>query len=102
MQIVRTVIVVAIAAVQTSTLSDPVLVTSVLQGDAIQVASVGRVRLLGITAPHASRSVLAIDPVGRTAVDRLAGLVARRWVRLEFPRGAHGGSSSRAAYVLLE
>ena len=102
MQIVRTLLIAAIASAQTSTLSDPVLVTSVSQGDAVQVATVGRVRLLGITAPRATRSVLAGEPFGREAVERLGGLVAHRWVRLEFPRRAHVGSTSHAAYVLLE
>ena len=102
MQILRTLLVAAIAAAQTFTLSDPVLVTSVVQGDAIQVAAVGRVRLQGIAAPHMTRSILAGDPLGREAVERLAGLVAHRWVRLEFAHGAHGSSSSHSAYVLLE
>lgn len=68
--------------------SDPVLVTRVTGGDAITVASIGRVRLLGIEA------------VDARARERLESLVVRRWVRLEYDDAA--GSSRGRAYVLLE
>jgi endonuclease YncB( thermonuclease family) len=68
--------------------SDPVLVTRVTDGDAITVASIGRVRLLGIEA------------VGGRARERLDALVARRWVRLEYDDRAT--ARRRSAYVMLE
>ena len=68
--------------------SDPVLVTRVTGGDTITVASIGRVRLLGIEAADAR------------ARERLESLVVRRWVRLEYDDGA--ASSRGRAYVLLE
>ena len=101
MQVLRTLILAAVAAAAQAphaTRTDPVLVTNVFQGDAIQVATVGRVRLFGIAAPRGSRGVLTGEPLGREAMERLASLVAHRWVRLEFDRG----SSAHAAYVFLE
>ena len=102
MQTLRTLLVAAMAAAQIpahAMRTDPVLVTNVLQGDAIEVVSLGRVRLLGIDAPANERRLLTPDPVGRAAVERLTSLVAHRWVRLEFESR---GSSSHAAYVVLE
>src|SRR5262245_32013687 len=68
--------------------SDPVLVTRVTGGDAITVASIGRVRLLGIEA------------VDARARDRLDSIVSHRWVRLEYDEAA--GRSRQRAYVVLE
>src|SRR5262249_52089308 len=68
--------------------SYPVLVTRVTAGDAITVASFGRVRLLWIEAADAR------------ARERLESIVVRRWVRLEYDDAA--GSSRGRAYVLLE
>ena len=102
MQVLRTLILAAVAVAHIPShaqRTDPVLVTKVTQGDAIHVAAVGRVRLLGIAAPRSGRGLLIGDPFGREAVDRLAGLVAHRWVRLEFESGR---SSAHAAYVFLE
>src|SRR5262249_22493042 len=64
------------------------LVTRVTAGDTITVASIGRVRLLGIEAADAR------------ARERLESLVARRWVRLEYDEAA--GRGRQRAYVLLE
>jgi micrococcal nuclease len=97
MQIIRTLVLFVVAVVQTSGSHDPVLVTNVVSGNAIQVASIGSVRLSGIDAPHLVRGVLDQDPIGRAAVERLVGLVAHRWVRLEFEGRGRG-----SAYVLLE
>jgi endonuclease YncB( thermonuclease family) len=71
--------------------SDPVLVTRVTSGDAITVAGIGRVSLLGIDAPPTSR--------GR---ERLESLVIQRWVRLEYDDGSGARASKHRAYVMLE
>jgi endonuclease YncB( thermonuclease family) len=68
--------------------SDPLVVRAVTGADTIEVATVGRVRLLGLTAPF-----------GRDARDRLASLVLHRWIRLEYDAAAAG---RRAAYVVRE
>ena len=76
MQFLPALLVAAVAATQTSgslQRSDPVLVRRVIDGATIEVASVGRVRLLGLTAPF-----------GRDARDRLESLVLQRWIRLEY------------------
>ena len=78
MQILITVLVAAAAAVQTfsftgrTTRSDSVLVRSVIDGDTIDVAAVGRVRLLGIDAPEIGRGYDTSAPFGREARDRLS------------------------------
>jgi len=91
----------AVAVLQTSSFgtalqqSQPLLVKAVVNGDTIDVATVGRVRLLGIDAPAAGTPA----PFGREALDRLASLVLNRWVRLE-REGEAGVSSRRQAYVI--
>jgi endonuclease YncB( thermonuclease family) len=81
--------------------SAPVLVRFVLDGDTIDVASVGRVRLLGIDAPEIGRGLDTAAPFAREAQQRLAGLVAHRWVRLEYEDG-RDVYRRRLAYVFLE
>ncbi len=71
--------------------SDPVLVTRVTSGDAITVAGVGRVSLLGIDAPPTAR-----------ARERLESLVIQRWVRLEYDGNNGARASKHRAYVMLE
>jgi endonuclease YncB( thermonuclease family) len=96
MQIVSTCLAAVVAVSQflaSSWRSEPVLVTSVIDGRTLQVQSVGRVRLLGI------------EPAGGSnqAKGRLSDLVAHRWVRLEYegkPRQA--SAASRSAYVWTE
>lgn len=105
MQIVRTLGVVTLAVLhlsQAPARSDPVLVTSVVQGDAIRVQVFGSVRLLGIDAPRAGRGLAAGEPFGRQAQERLATIVGHRWVRLEFEPGRRAEVGRHAAYVLLE
>jgi len=80
--------------------SDFVLVRSVPSGDAIVVSSVGRVRLLGIAAPHIGRRLELAAPFGREARERLTGLLLNRWVRLEPDGAAPSASSSLRAYVV--
>jgi micrococcal nuclease len=104
MQILIALGVMAVAVLQTSSFggalrqSQPLLVKSVVNGDTIDVATVGRVRLLGIDAPDAGRGAATPAPFGREALDRLTSLVLNRWVRLE-REGASAASTRRQAYV---
>jgi micrococcal nuclease len=82
--------------------SEAMLVTAVLDGDTVQVARAGRVRLLGIDAPEVGRGFDTPAPFAREAKDRLTSLVLRRWIRLE-PDGPHEDSYNRhLAYVVTE
>jgi micrococcal nuclease len=98
----------AVAAIQTSALaarvtrSAPVLVRSVIDGDTIDVATVGRVRLLGIDAPEVGHGFDTSAPFGREARERLTQLVLHRWVRLEQERSTRDVYSRHLAYVLTE
>ena len=104
MQILITLGLTAVAVLQTSSFggalrqSQPLLVKSVLNGDTIDVATVGRVRLLGIDAPAAGPGTAASAPFGRQALDRLTSLVLNRWVRLE--REGAAVSTRHQAYVI--
>jgi endonuclease YncB( thermonuclease family) len=84
------------------TRSEAVLVRSVIDGDTIDVAAVGRVNLLGVAAPARGRGPAASARLAREAAERLSGLVLNRWVRLEYETPLSGRSSHRAAYVFLE
>ncbi len=77
--------------------SESVLVRAVPAGDAIDVATIGRVHLLGISAPKV-RGDARDDRLGLQARERLAGLTLRHWIRLEVPSGA----SWHQAYVWRE
>jgi endonuclease YncB( thermonuclease family) len=105
MQILSTVVVAAVAAGQfvvPGRRSEPLLVTSVVDGRTIQVQSIGRVRLLGIELPRTDRG-LAAGSLGKQAKDRLTDLVLHRWVRLEYggtTRSSSGGH--RRAFVWTE
>jgi micrococcal nuclease len=105
MQILRTVSLAAVViapSFQPVTRSEPVLVRAVPDGETIDVAAVGRVRLLGITAPRVGRGQDPPASFGREARDRLSALVLRRYLRLEYEAPRGDGGSRRAAYVLLE
>ena len=108
MQILITVAVAAVAAIQTPsftarvTRSDPVLVRSVIDGDTIDVATIGRVRLLGIDAPELGRGYDTSAPFGREARDRLTQLVLHRWVRLEQEGATRDVYSRHLAFVMTE
>src|SRR5258707_15805162 len=65
------------------TRSSPVLVRSVLDGDTIDVAAFGRVRLLGIDAPEIGRGFDTAAPFALEARDRLGSAVLNIWDRLE-------------------
>jgi len=108
MQILIAVLATGVAAIQIPssnarvTRSDPVLVRSVLDGDTIDVATFGRVRLLGIDAPEIGRGFDTSAPFGREARERLAALVLRRWVRLEQEGAALDVYNRHLAYVMTE
>jgi micrococcal nuclease len=103
----------AVAVFQTSTPSAPgararvtrsesVLVRAVFDGDTIDVATVGRVRLLGIDAPEIGRGFDTSAPFGREARQRLTSLLLHRWVRLEQEGPATDAYNRCLAYVLTE
>ena len=98
----------AVVAIQTPALparvtrSAPLLVRSVVDGDTIDVATVGRVRLLGIDAPEVGHGFDTAAPFGREARDRLTQLVLHRWVRLEQEGVTRDVYSRHLAYVLTE
>ena len=102
MQILPSLVLLTLAIFQLSSSSrlvrsDPVLVRAVVDGDTIDVATVGHVRLLGIVAPVPGRGSKSGEPYAAEARDRLAGILINRWVRLEYePAGG------RAAYVMTE
>jgi micrococcal nuclease len=82
--------------------SPPVLVRSVPDGDTIDVVGLGRIRLLGITAPPLDRRTGASATFALDARERLAGLVTNRWVRLEYEDGVAASYHAHSAYLFLE
>jgi len=94
--------VVAIQIVQPATSSQPVLVTSVFDGDTVDVAGVGHVRLLGIDAPELGRGFDTAAPFASEARERLSALVLRRWIRLEYEGPREDVYGRKLAYLLLE
>lgn len=97
----------AVVAIQTPsvgtvTRSSPVVVRAVLDGDTIDVATVGRVRLLGIDAPEIGRRYDTPAPFAYEARERLVALVLRRWVRLEREGPGRDIYSRHLAYVVRE
>jgi endonuclease YncB( thermonuclease family) len=82
--------------------SDPVLVRAVIDGDTIDVARYGRVRLLGIDAPEVSRGFDTAAPFATEARERLASLVLHRWVRLEQDVVTRDAYDRHLAYVIRE
>jgi len=108
MQILITVALSGVVAIQTPapaariTRSDPVLVRAVVDGDTIDVATIGRVRLLGIDAPEIGRGSDTSAPFGREARERLTTLLLHRWVRLEHEGPARDVYNRHLAYVMTE
>ena len=98
----------AMAAIQLSSIvpgvtrSQPVLVRAVIDGDTIDVATIGRVRLLGIDAPEIGRGFDTGAPFAREARERLASLVLRHWVRLDEEGAALDAYNRHLAYVVRE
>jgi micrococcal nuclease len=82
--------------------SESVLVRAVLDGDTIDVAQYGRVRLLGIDAPETGREFDTSAPFGHEARERLAALVLHHWVRLEFEGPRLDVYNRHLAYVMRE
>ncbi len=82
--------------------SDPLLVRTVVDGDTLDVATLGRVRLLGIDAPELGRGYDTAAPFAREARDRLTALVLHRWVRLEQEGQMLDAYDRHLAYVLTE
>jgi endonuclease YncB( thermonuclease family) len=88
---------------QGRTRSSAVLVRYAVDGDTIDVAVLGRVRLLGIDAPEIGRGFDTSEPFAGAARERLASLVTARWVRLESERDMRRDTYDRhLAYVFLE
>jgi endonuclease YncB( thermonuclease family) len=105
MQFLPTLAAAAVAAVQfvaPITRSDPVLVRTVIDGDTIDVVSVGRVRLLGVDAPELGRGFDTAAPFGQEARDRLRALVLHRWIRLEQEGARLDVYNRHLAYVVRE
>ena len=108
MQILIAMAAAAVAAIQTSAFTDrvtrsaPVLVRAVIDGDTLDVATIGRVRLLGIDAPEIGRGYDTSAPFGREARERLTQLTLHRWVRLEQEGAARDVYSRHLAYVMTE
>src|SRR5207249_5644955 len=71
-------------------------------GDTIDVANYGRVRLLGIDAPELGRGFDTAAPFGREARERLASLVLHRWIRLEQEGARVDVYDRHLAYVVRE
>jgi micrococcal nuclease len=84
------------------TRSDPLLVRAVVDGDTIDVATIGRVRLLGIRAPELGRRLNTDAPFAREARARLTSLILNRWVRLEWEGAPADTSGKRVAYIHTE
>src|SRR4051812_39562309 len=82
--------------------SELVLVRAVIDGDTIDVTTLGRVRLLGIDAPEIGRVFDTSAPFAQAARDKLAALVLHRWVRLETDAERFDVYKRRLAYVLTE
>jgi micrococcal nuclease len=108
MQILITFAAAAVALFQTSshhtrvTRSESVLVRAVIDGDTIDVATIGRVRLLGIDAPEIGRGFDTSAPFAREARQRLTSLLLHRWVRLEQEGPAMDVYNRHLSYVLTE
>lgn len=105
MQFLPALAVAAVAAFQLPspvTRSESVLVRAVLDGDTIDVAQYGRVRLLGIDAPETGRGFDTSAPFGYEARERLASLVLHHWVRLEFESPRLDVYNRHLAYVMRE
>ena len=74
----------------------------VVDGDTLDVAGVGRVRLLGVDAPELGRGFDTAAPLAREARVRLASLVTGRFVRLELEGGRGDGHGRVLAYVIRD
>jgi micrococcal nuclease len=78
------------------------LVTRVYDGDTIEAAGLGRVRLLGIDAPEIGGAFERPAPFALEARDELQSLVLRRWVRFDCDGDFDDAYGRRLAYMTLE
>jgi endonuclease YncB( thermonuclease family) len=100
MQFLRVLSVMALAAAaypQHVSGPDVVAVRRVVDGNTIDVANYGRVRLAGVRAPKVGRRGDEGEPFARDARERLERLAMHRFVRLEFT-----SASRTSAYVVLD
>jgi len=75
------------------------LVTRVFDGDTVEAAGIGRVRLLGIDAPETGARFERPAPFAIEARERLQALVLHRWVRFECD-GARRDTYGRSLFYL--
>ncbi|HTM03911.1 MAG TPA: thermonuclease family protein [Vicinamibacterales bacterium] len=73
-----------------------------VDGDTIDVAGIGRVRLLGIDAPEIGAGMDTPAPFAREARDHLASLLVTRWLRLEMDGEQRDRYARLLAYVVRE
>jgi len=78
------------------------LITRVVDGDTVDAAGVGRVRLLGIDAPELGGAFEQPAPFAVEARERLQSLVLHRWVRLRCDGELHDAYGRRLFNVFLE
>ncbi len=78
------------------------LVTRVIDGDTIDVAGLGRVRLLGIDAPELGGPFERPAPFAVEAREEMQALVLHRWARFECDGERDDAYGRRLAYVILE
>lgn len=108
MQILRTLVAAAVAALQTFSAtpkvnrSELVLVKSVIDGRTISVTTFGRVRLVGIDIPKRSQGRGSSTPYANDARDKLSGMILNRWIRLESEGPTKDIHSSHMAYAVTE
>lgn len=77
------------------------LVTRVFDGDTVDAAGVGRVRLLGIDAPEIGGGFERPAPFALEARERLRALVLHRWVHLECDGATQDVYRRTLAYLVL-
>jgi micrococcal nuclease len=78
------------------------LVTRVIDGDTVDVAGLGRVRLLGIDAPEIGGPFERPAPFAVEARDELQSLLLNRWARFQCDGDLQDTYGRRLAYVTLE
>jgi len=78
------------------------LVTRVIDGDTLDAAGLGRVRLLGIDAPELGGPFERPAPFAVEARDELQSLVLNRWARFECDGAPEDSYGRKLAYVVLE
>src|SRR5512146_1506037 len=71
-------------------------------GDTIDVAGIGRVRLLGVDAPEIGRGFDTPAPFAREAREFMASEVVGQWVRLEVDAETHDAYGRLLAYVIRD